>query len=116
MLSQDLPDTLFLFTELCSVRYDQLFNDSSTAGPPPQVQHTGTVMTSINDAVTFTCPNGYNVHNLAAFHSLTLTCGGFKEGWRYPAELDKELHGVPVECVFGEYCSVPSARSRGAVL
>ena len=55
-----------------------------------------------NDAVTFTCPNGYNVHNVTAFHSLTLTCGGFQDGWQYPPELDAALHGLPVECVFGE--------------
>ena len=60
-------------------------------------------MTVKGGTVTFTCPEGYNVHNLTDFHSLTLDCDGFREGWQYPANLDEKLHGQLVKCVFGEY-------------
>ena len=84
------------------MRYDQLLN-SSSAGPPPEMTPAGTKPTgNKGDLVTFTCPNGYNFHSRAGPHVLALTCGGFKEGWQYPEDLDPELHGEPLQCVFGE--------------
>ena len=87
--------------EFCSVRYDQLLNASSV-GPPPEVTPAGTKPTgNKGDLVTFTCPNGYNFHSRAGPHELALTCGGFKEGWQYPEDLDPELHGEPLQlCVW----------------
>ncbi|XP_043195718.1 uncharacterized protein LOC122367030 isoform X2 [Amphibalanus amphitrite] len=101
--------------ELCSVRYDQLLNASSS-GPAPTVTRAGSMPTAVTgDAVTFTCPDGYNVHNVTALHAMTLTCGGLQSGWQYPAELDVALHGMPVECVFA--CSITEAsRPRNSEL